>query len=69
MKEFSIKAGVLEVACLEYGAGDGWPCIMLHGFPYDVHAYDGAAPILAKAGRAGDRALFAGLWADAVSFR
>ena len=50
MKEFSIKAGVLEVACLEYGAGDGWPCIMLHGFPYDVHAYDGAAPILAKAG-------------------
>ena len=50
MKEFRIKAGVLEVACLEYGAGDGWPCIMLHGFPYDVHAYDGAAPILAAAG-------------------
>ena len=46
----TITAGVLEVAYHDYGAGDGWPCIMGHGFPYDVHAYAQAAPILAEAG-------------------
>ena len=50
MKEFCTKAGVLEVTCREYGPTDGWPCIMLHGFPYDVHAYAEAAPKLAKSG-------------------
>ena len=46
----SVTAGVLETAFLEYGAADGWPCIMLHGFPYDVQAYADCAPILAEAG-------------------
>ncbi|MGB0087468.1 MAG: alpha/beta hydrolase [Rhodomicrobiaceae bacterium] len=46
----TIKAGVLEVSFVEYGPPDGWPCIMGHGFPYDVHAYAEAAPILADAG-------------------
>ncbi len=46
----TIEAGVLSVAYLEYGAASGWPCILGHGFPYDVHAYDQAAPILAQAG-------------------
>ena len=32
------------------GSSSGWPCILGHGFPYDVHAYDEAAPILAQAG-------------------
>ena len=41
---------MLEVAYLEYGAADGWPCIMGHGFPYDAHAYDEAAPMLAESG-------------------
>ena len=50
MKEFCTKAGVLEVTCREYGPTDGWPCIMLHGFPYDVHAFAEAAPKLAKSG-------------------
>ena len=45
-----INAGVLSIAYLEYGAADGWPCIMGHGFPYDVHAYAEVAPILAEAG-------------------
>ena len=46
----AIKAGPLEIAYLEYGPASGWPCILGHGFPYDVHAYDQAAPILAQAG-------------------
>ena len=46
----TIDAGVLNVAYGEYGSADGWPCILGHGFPYDVHAYSDAAPILAEAG-------------------
>jgi pimeloyl-ACP methyl ester carboxylesterase len=46
----TITAGVLEVAYLDYGPADGWPCVMGHGFPYDVHAYADAAPLLAEAG-------------------
>jgi len=46
----TIAAGVLEAAYLDHGPGDGWPCILCHGFPYDVHAYAEAAPILARAG-------------------
>lgn len=50
MREATVKAGVLEVAYREYGAADGWPCVMCHGFPYDVHAYAETSPILAEAG-------------------
>ncbi len=46
----TVTAGVLEIAYLEYGPAGGWPCIMGHGFPYDVHAYAECAPILADAG-------------------
>jgi pimeloyl-ACP methyl ester carboxylesterase len=46
----TIDAGVLSIAYLEYGPASGWPCILGHGFPYDVHAYSEAAPILANAG-------------------
>ncbi len=45
-----LRAGVLDVAFLEYGAPDGWPCILCHGFPYDVHTYAETAPRLAAAG-------------------
>lgn len=45
-----IEAGVLEVAYLEYGDPSGWPCVMCHGFPYDVHVYSEIAPELAKQG-------------------
>jgi pimeloyl-ACP methyl ester carboxylesterase len=45
-----IKAGVLEVAYEESGPADGTPAILLHGFPYDVHAYDDVARILAHEG-------------------
>ena len=46
----TIKAGPLEIAYEESGPGSGWPCILGHGFPYDVHAYAEAAPLLAEAG-------------------
>ena len=45
-----IDAGVLRVAYEEHGPAAGWPVVLLHGFPYDVRAYDGVAPILAAAG-------------------
>lgn len=46
----TIDAGVLSIAYVEYGPASGWPCILGHGFPYDVHAYADAGPILAEAG-------------------
>ena len=45
-----VAAGVLDIAYRSDGPADGWPCILMHGFPYDVHAYDAVAPILAEAG-------------------
>src|SRR5215510_6688992 len=45
-----ITAGVLQVAYEESGPADGTPVFLLHGFPYDVHAYDEVVPILAGAG-------------------
>ena len=46
-----IVAGVLDIAYLETGPESGPPVILLHGFPYDVHAYAAASEILAAAGR------------------
>jgi pimeloyl-ACP methyl ester carboxylesterase len=46
----TIDAGVLSIAYEEYGPPDGWPCILGHGFPYDVHAYSDTAAMLADAG-------------------
>ncbi|MEO8653325.1 MAG: alpha/beta hydrolase [Ramlibacter sp.] len=45
-----IRAGVLEIAYLESGPASGPPVFLMHGFPYDVHAYAEVAPILAGAG-------------------
>ncbi len=45
-----IDAGVLGVSYEETGPATGTPVLLLHGFPYDVHAYDAVAPILASAG-------------------
>jgi pimeloyl-ACP methyl ester carboxylesterase len=46
----AIDAGVLTVAYESHGSSDGWPVVLLHGFPYDIHAYDAVAPLLASAG-------------------
>jgi pimeloyl-ACP methyl ester carboxylesterase len=45
-----ITAGVLRVAFDEHGPADGKPVLLLHGFPYDVRAYDEVAAILAANG-------------------
>lgn len=45
-----IKAGVLQISYFESGPVDGRPVILLHGFPYDIHAYDDVIPVLASHG-------------------
>ncbi|MGE0827452.1 MAG: alpha/beta fold hydrolase [Candidatus Binatia bacterium] len=45
-----VKAGVLSVSYKTVGNNTGTPVILLHGFPYDVHAYDEVTPLLTAAG-------------------
>lgn len=45
-----VTAGALAVAYEEHGTATGTPVVLLHGFPYDVRAYDDVAPVLASAG-------------------
>ena len=46
----TIKTDTLEIAYFEHGSPEGWPVVLNHGFPYDIHAYDDVAPRLADAG-------------------
>ncbi len=46
----SINAGVLSIAYAESGPADGPVVLLMHGFPYDIHAYAEVAPILAARG-------------------
>lgn len=46
----TIAAGALEVAWYECGPADGPPVFLMHGFPYDIHAYAEVAPLLAAQG-------------------
>ena len=50
MKSKRVRTDVLEIAYEEHGPDDGAPVILLHGFPYDVRAYDEVAPPLAAEG-------------------
>ncbi len=43
----TIRAGVLDVAYEETGTPTGVPVVLLHGFPYDVRAYDAVVAELA----------------------
>ncbi|HTL08114.1 MAG TPA: alpha/beta hydrolase [Chitinophagaceae bacterium] len=45
-----IDAGVLNIGYAEAGPENGKPVILLHGWPYDIHAFSGVAPLLAAAG-------------------
>lgn len=45
-----VTAGVLDIALHETGPADGPPVFLMHGFPYDIHAYAEVAPLLAAAG-------------------
>lgn len=44
----SVKTPVLDIGYEE--SGQGFPVILLHGFPDDVHAWDDVAPPLVKGG-------------------
>ena len=46
----SIEAGVLSIAYHESGPASGPPVFLMHGFPYDVHAYAQVVPALVQAG-------------------
>jgi pimeloyl-ACP methyl ester carboxylesterase len=45
-----LTAGVLDVAFHTAGPADGPPVFLMHGFPYDIHAYAEVAPLLAERG-------------------
>jgi pimeloyl-ACP methyl ester carboxylesterase len=45
-----IDAGVLNVAYEDSGPASGSSVLLLHGFPYDVHAYDEVTSLLVAAG-------------------
>ena len=45
-----VAAGSLAVAYEQTGPLDGWPIVLLHGFPYDVREFDGVIQPLADAG-------------------
>jgi pimeloyl-ACP methyl ester carboxylesterase len=46
----SVQTPVLNLAYQESGNPQGFPIVLLHGFPDDVHAFDHVAPPLAQAG-------------------
>jgi pimeloyl-ACP methyl ester carboxylesterase len=45
-----VRAGALDVGYYEFGPGDGPAVLLLHGYPYDVHAFVEVAPLLAARG-------------------
>ena len=46
----TVKAGVLNVAYVEAGPAGGAPVVLLHGWPYDIHAFNEVVPILVGRG-------------------
>ena len=49
-QERTIRTRLLQLAYDEWGAPEGDPIILLHGFPNDVRAWDQVAPALAGDG-------------------
>ena len=45
-----ISAGDLSIQYADVGPKGGRPVILLHGWPYDIHAFAEVAPLLARAG-------------------
>jgi pimeloyl-ACP methyl ester carboxylesterase len=46
----AVRTPTLEIAYEQHGPPDGSPVLLLHGFPYSIHAYEQVAPALAAAG-------------------
>jgi pimeloyl-ACP methyl ester carboxylesterase len=45
-----IDAGLLNVGYVDAGPADGPAVVLLHGWPYDIHSYVDAVPLLTAAG-------------------
>lgn len=45
-----IETDLLEIAYKEYGDSSDIPVILLHGFPYDINAYNESSDILSQKG-------------------
>lgn len=45
-----IDAGELNVGYVDTGPADGPAVLLLHGWPYDIHTFEGVAPLVAAAG-------------------
>lgn len=45
-----VETPVLNIGYEEHGPADGFPVVLLHGFPYDIRSWDGVAPSLGEAG-------------------
>ncbi len=46
----TVQTDVLQIAYEEHGPSDGFPIILVHGFPYDVRSFDGMPAPLVDAG-------------------
>lgn len=46
----TVRTATLDIAFQTHGPADGTPVVLLHGFPDDVHVWDGIAPRLAEHG-------------------
>ncbi len=46
----SVRSGPLDVGIEAVGSEDGWAVLLLHGFPYDPHAFEAVAAELAAEG-------------------
>jgi len=46
----TVRTSQLDVVCEVYGESSGWPCILNHGFPYDIHCYANCIAPLVSAG-------------------
>ena len=45
-----VETEILSIGYEAHGPEDGYPVILLHGFPYDVRSFDGVHPLLSEAG-------------------
>jgi pimeloyl-ACP methyl ester carboxylesterase len=45
-----LRTDLLDIEVFRSGRRGGWPVVLLHGFPYDVTAFDDVAPMLVDAG-------------------
>ncbi|MFJ9150789.1 alpha/beta fold hydrolase [Streptomyces sp. NPDC102270] len=46
----SVRSGPLDVGIETAGPEDGWPVLLLHGFPYDPHSFEPVATEFAGSG-------------------